>query len=215
MLKQIFCVGLLALASSLVTTAHAQRLQNPATLMPNFNLTTVEATLVDLGATVERLNLGSDPTIGVTMPSGAKLLMVPIACDTATNICTGLSVRALFREGGSNAVSVNRFNQAGTPAKVVLQGERPVMYELLVNEYGMARGNFDVYVRLFERSMSQYITFMNSGSSDIRKSASLRSSISLAQETSHLGTLPLEFHQHPNGFMSLGNVPDAYITDLN
>jgi len=214
----MFRSGLVGLAASfavaVASAAQAQsvsRLSNPTEIMPDYNLATLQAVVTELGATSEVIPDGGQSSLGVKMPSGAVFIMTPTACNPNQNRCTGVSIRAVFTGYDDSPASVNRFNQMGTPPKVVQDGQNSVMYEYLINEFGMPKGNFDVYIAVFEFSLGRYVQFLEGGNG-LRQSSSLANNVSLAEEANHVGTIPLGFARHPNAFTSLGNIPDAYKT---
>lgn len=185
--------------------AGAERLSDPGELVPNFNPETLMSVMREFGGETELLEIGNRPTVGVKLDSGAKFLMTPTACALDTGDCRGVSIRALFTGANATTASVNRFNQLGTIPKTVLEGDRVVIYHYLIADYGIPRGNLDSHIGVLEFTISQYKRFGGS--------AAPRQSVSLSEETHHVGTLPMVEPQHPSGFVSLPDAPDAYFND--
>ena len=199
-------VGRVALGLALMFgQAEAQRLGNPASMVPNFNASTLMSVMQEFGAQTEMLSLGGYPTVGVIMPSGARFLMTPTACPPAENRCRGVSIQALFSSQGASAASVNRFNQQGTIPKAVLLGEQVVVFHYVIADYGIPRGNFDSHIAVLEVAIQRYASFGNGGG--------MGQSVSLGAETHHVGTRPMSEPQHPNGFITLMNPPAGYVND--
>lgn len=198
-------------AAVLFGTAQAQRLANSQDRITDFSSGSLATVMSQLGAQVTRSSQSPQAVVSVVMPSNARFSLTPTACKAETGVCTGLSLQATFRFEGTTPATVNVFNQIGTPPKVVMFGERAILYEYLINEYGLARGDFDIYIGVFEFAIGEYLKFLTGGSRDLRSSASLRETVSLSQETDHVGTIPLEVNRHPNPYLSLGNAPDDYV----
>ncbi|MEM1380924.1 MAG: YbjN domain-containing protein [Pseudomonadota bacterium] len=197
-------VSAVLVAAALFSTASAQRLSNQTGLVPDFHPSKLQPLMNELGARTEILSLAGRPTVGAIMPSGARFLMTPTACDDTAPRCRGVSIQALFSSDGANAAVINRFNQQGTIPKAVLLGERVVVFHYLIADYGMPRGNFDVNIGVMEFAIGRFAQFRNDSFSDVSRS------VSLGYETHHVGTTSLRRPEHPNGFVVLNNPPKEY-----
>lgn len=154
-MNHIPSLGVIAAAvCGLVQTAAAQ-VSNPTGQLPNFDVPTIGPMIAELQPQAQVVN-NNGAVVGITylLPTGERVFLFPNACDSQGANCRGLSLQVPFI--GGSAEYANHFNNQGTVAKAAYGNARTVLHQYIIGDYGMARGNLDVSLRVLGNGIRVY-----------------------------------------------------------
>lgn len=138
------------------SAAIAQTVSNPTTVVSNYDISSIEPILTELGVTHERKISSANESYLVAHSHGINFLLLPRACDEGAMLnCLGLAMGAYFPYATTE--EVNKFNLQTLVAKAqVLNADTTVVDRYLVGSHGYTRGSFAANVSVFVAAALKY-----------------------------------------------------------
>lgn len=156
--------GLAAAAALFVTGASAQI--TPTTVIPNFNIETIQPLLQQAGFQTEVRDMGGSMVVAA-QKDGKFIILRPRVCRDGAG-CAGLFMLAQINTQASLR-TLNNFNLQSPPTRAVQTPDGQIfLSRYLIADYGTTAGSFAVNADVFKNGIDRFFKVMNeSGAAEV------------------------------------------------